>query len=138
MLGRSKRKQASDSLVAWLRRKGKAVPEQLTNESEEPRIDADLLPVWRAWHELMDGRAVGDGEGLSWADLSRWCEDYEVHGEERRRFCRLLKAMDRAYVRHINEAVASGDSGTTDRRERDAARGAAGGTVSAKGKSRRR
>jgi hypothetical protein len=96
------------------------------DEEPEPQLDADLVPVYLGWTQLMDGRSVSHGEGLSWRELSRWCEDHELHGEERRRWCRLLKAMDRAYVALINEERTDGNPGTGSRRTADAARRAGG------------
>jgi hypothetical protein len=32
--------------------------------------------------------------GLPWADMSRWCQDNGINGEERLRCIRLLRAMD--------------------------------------------
>ena len=80
-----------------------------------PEVDADLMPVWNAWHLLMGGRDVSSGEGLSWRECSRFCEDHGIEGDARRRWCRLLLAMDRVFVRFVNAPKeAEPDAGTSD------------------------
>lgn len=72
---------------------------------EEPEdVYEDLLPVWNAWWiDLTAGRALGmAASGLTWGDLSRWCEDHGIHGQERLRWCRLLRAMDSTAMAHWN------------------------------------
>jgi hypothetical protein len=99
-----------------LRRKGRKIPDELREEpTQPPTLDADLVPVWEAWAVLMDGRNVSDGEGLSW-----------LEGASRRRWCRLLKAMDRAYVAHISEVHNGRGSRTGSGRAPDGAGRGAG------------
>lgn len=66
-------------------------------------VHEDLIPIWRAWHEISEGRQIGMAmSGLAWAEMSRYCEDVGVHGEQRLRWCRLMRAMDRAALAHWN------------------------------------
>jgi hypothetical protein len=121
------KKAAEAGLREWLRRKGRKIPDELREEpTQPPTLDADLVPVWEAWAVLMDGRNVSDGEGLSWLELSRWCEDHGIEGASRRRWCRLLKAMDRAYVAHISEVHSGRGSRTGSGRAPDGAGRGAG------------
>jgi hypothetical protein len=84
------------------------------------------MPLWNAWAMLMDGRDVSSGEALSWLEVSRYCEDHDISGEERRRWCRLLKAMDRVYVQEINARATDGERARPDdRRDGHGARRAA-------------
>jgi hypothetical protein len=95
----------------------------------EPELDDDLQPVWNAWHELSEGRAIGmAASGLAYSELSRWCEDNGVVGEERRRWCTLMRAMDREFLAMVNtkKGGADANSRAADRRDGDAARGGAG------------
>lgn len=64
----------------------------------------DLLRVWVAWWEIGAGRSVGMAMGgLTWTDMSRWCEDNGISGEERLRWCRLFRAMDGVAMTHWNK-----------------------------------
>ena len=65
----------------------------------KPELFDDLIPTWQAWKALHLTRSVGMRVcGLSWSELSRYAEDHEMHGEERRRFCRIMLAVDEAYL----------------------------------------
>lgn len=89
-------------MAQWLAQKGKAPQTQV---AEPDDLYPDLIPVWNAWHELHTSRPIGmTAGGVPWSEQSRWCEDNGVHGERRRRWVRLLRAMDCAYLRHTAEA----------------------------------
>ena len=74
----------------------------LKRSMDEPdEVFEDLQQLWAAWWTLNSGRQIGmAASGLSWLDLSRWCEDHGIEGEERLRWCRLLRAMDDAALTH--------------------------------------
>jgi hypothetical protein len=93
--------------------------------AEKPDLHPDLWPVWRGWHDLNAGRPVGMAAGgLPWSEMSQWCEDHGIGGADRLRWCRLFRAMDSAFLAHINKPKErDADTRTTDRRERNAARG---------------
>jgi hypothetical protein len=95
-------------------------------DRKEPQLDADLHGVYGCWSQLMDGRQVGNGEALSWSEVSRWCEDHGIEGEARRRWCRLVKGLDRAYVAHVNTRQPDGDARTGGGRDAGRERLAAG------------
>lgn len=45
--------------------------------------------------------------GLTWTDMSRWCEDHGIRGEERLRVIRLLRAMDGTALEHWHKVKES-------------------------------
>ena len=78
---------------------------QIKRSVEEPdELYEDLQSVWNAWwSDLHAGRNIGmAASGLSWVDMSRWCEDHGISGEERLRWCRLFRAMDNTALAHWN------------------------------------
>lgn len=93
------------ALEDWLRAKGRPVPAKVRRQTrQDPWIDEDLLPVWVAFWQLVGSRTVGMAAGsIPWSELSRWCQDHEIEGAERRRWCRLLSAMDVAWLGHMSK-----------------------------------
>ena len=95
-------------MARWLANKGKA-----SRDLDEPEpIFDDLYPIWHAWHDLNTSRPIAGGMvpmplALSWSELSRYCEDHGIAGESRRRWIRLLRAMDVAYLGVIAEGRAA-------------------------------
>ncbi|MFY9342224.1 MAG: hypothetical protein WAT39_07035 [Planctomycetota bacterium] len=101
------------ALADWLRANGRKVPAKVQDQTRaEPAIDADLMPVWSAFWQLVGSRQVGMAAGaIPWSELSRWCEDHEIGGEDRRRWCRLLSAMDLAWLSRVNRRAKRDDTG---------------------------
>lgn len=82
----------------WLRKKGRA-----PLRSEPDPIFDDLIPIWRAWHDLGVSRPSGgfSVSGIPWVEMSRYCEDNGINGAMRLRWIRLLRAMDLAYLGEV-------------------------------------
>ena len=68
----------------------------LQRSADEPAaLFEDLQAIWNGWWQLGGGRNIGMAvSGLTWGEMSRWCEDHGICGEERLRCIRLLQAMD--------------------------------------------
>jgi len=81
----------------------------LKRSMDEPDdVFEDLRAVWDGWWHLGAGRQVGMAiGGLSWGDMSRWCQDHGIEGQERLRWIRLLQAMDGVAVSHWNRKAGS-------------------------------
>jgi len=81
----------------------------LKRSMEEPEeVHEDLQGVWDGWWQLSGGRQIGMAvSGLSWTDLSRWCQDHAVYGEQRLRWIRLLQAMDATAIEAWNRKSGS-------------------------------
>lgn len=83
---RKRRKREAD----LRQRQGRA---PLIDEDHEPELFDDLQGIWCAWQQLLGDRG-GMGESIPWSAMSRWCEDNGIHGAERLRWCRLIRATD--------------------------------------------
>lgn len=71
---------------------------------EPDEVFEDLRAVWDAWWDINPGRASGpSASGLTWSEMSRWCEDHGIDGEERPRWIGLLRSMDVAALMHWNK-----------------------------------
>lgn len=78
------------------------------SEPEPDDVFEDLRQVWDAWWDIGAGRASGFSmTGLTWTDMSRWCEDHGIRGEERLRVIRLLRAMDGTALAHWHKVKES-------------------------------
>lgn len=72
-----------------------------------PDVDADLVDVWRAWHQMSGDRSGGmDVSGTPFVTVSEYAARYEMGDFEV--FHRLIVAMDDCYVSHINKRRDSG------------------------------
>lgn len=102
--------------MEWGKRNGKPPPKAW---ADKPRLFEDLRPIWNAWHELAHGRQIGmAASGIPWSEMSRYCEDHGVHREQRLRWCRLIQAMDTAWLGEIHKKGDDADSRTDTRRKR--------------------
>lgn len=89
-------KAYSKTVAKWLERRGMEAPNGL--REPEP-IHPDLIPIWRAWHDLGVSRPSGMvASGVPWAEMSAYCEDHGIRGPLRLRWIRLLRAMDLTYL----------------------------------------
>lgn len=87
----------------------------LEGMEEPPDIDRDLIPIWTCWHQLNGSRAVGmAASGIPWSEVSAWCVDHGVIGDAKRRWCRLVLAMDAVALAwwHRPKGGADADPGT--------------------------
>ena len=66
-----------------------------------PEVDQDLRDVWQAWHQMAGDRAGGmDVSGTPFTAVSEYAARYGVGDFEV--FHRLILAMDRSYLDHMN------------------------------------
>jgi hypothetical protein len=74
----------------------------LKNSVQEPdEVFEDLQGVWDAWWSIGAGRSSGMSvNGLAWTEMSGWCADHGINGEERLRWIRLLRSMDITALTH--------------------------------------
>jgi hypothetical protein len=93
-----RRREAEAALRA---RQGKP---PLESDPEPEELHDDLLPVWNAWQDLMSDRN-GMGGSIPWGAVSRWCEDHGIYGEQRLRWCRLIRACDVAHMVETEKAA---------------------------------
>ena len=115
-------------------RKVRGAPQIKVSVDEPEDVFEDLRQVWDAWwSDLGDGRMVGMAmSGLSWTDMSKWCEDHGITGEERLRWIRLFRAMDAVALPHWNrqkplpQGAPDASPRTGDGQHRTPARSAAG------------
>jgi len=67
---------------------------------EPAPIYPDLIPLWEAFKDLNCSRQGEMGPvGLTWLDVSRYCEDHGLRGPTRLRWIRILRAMDREWMK---------------------------------------
>ena len=63
-----------------------------------------LLLEWEAFGQLSTDRPVGLIRGaIPWSSIDRYAARYRIEGEGFERFCRLIRAMDAAYVSHVKD-----------------------------------
>ncbi len=98
-------------MAEWRKRKGIPKPQALEEKPDE--VWPELIPIWNAWHELSVSRPVGmAASGVPWAEQSRFCEDNGIHGQERLRWIRLLRAMDLVYLSQSAEKAKGAKRGS--------------------------
>lgn len=86
-----------------MRKKGKKLSFMTDDDvsDDPPELFPDLLPVFESWGELCSSRQSGMSlTGLSWSEVSQWCEDHGMTGRWRLRWIRLVRALDMVFVAH--------------------------------------
>lgn len=70
---------------------------------EQPVLLPDEQPVMDAFRALSGDRAMGFGAvgSIPFMAIDRYAERYDI--EDFERFHRLIRAMDAAYIEHMNE-----------------------------------
>ena len=92
------------------------------NPEAHPDVEEPLpqfMSYWRAWHMLRDDRSIGGMGGagqIYYTALSRYCEDFDIVGDDLVVFMRVLRHMDDEYLRYLTEQSKSKETpnGTDD------------------------
>jgi hypothetical protein len=68
-----------------------------------------LLFEWEAFGALSTDRPVGFDRGaIPWSSIDRFAQRYAIEGDEFDRFCRLIRAMDSAYLAYFRDKKTDG------------------------------
>jgi hypothetical protein len=65
---------------------------------------AYLLLEWEAFDQLSTDRPVGLSRGaIPWSSIDRYAVRHSIKAEDFDRFCRLIRAMDAAYLAYLKD-----------------------------------
>lgn len=79
--------------------KGKTPAAPAEPETPQPELFKDLEQLWNDWQTMSVARPSGmSPSGIPWSEWSTYARDHGYHGAERLRFCRLMSALDAAWL----------------------------------------
>lgn len=73
---------------------------------QPPEIDEHLQIYWQAWLDLKNDRhydGMGGATPILYQALSQYARDFDIVGDDLKRFVRLMRAMDNEYLSWLAE-----------------------------------